>query len=192
METVQSVQFGSWWSLGWSFGVTWMVFRRWWCQPLGDIRIAIGDKVCQEFSSNGFVRRNPSVQQQMSSAVQWTGTPLWGWSIGPSCYQRRTKHLTLQTKHVPQKLLVLVLLCVSSTCLTTSQHHTNQHKPQESRNGQSYRNKFRCSHQNMIHSLRHNDKSLFAETGAGRPLNFSPPKEETNGEEVRQMHSSSP
>ena len=48
--------------------------------------------------------------------------------------------------------------------------------------------RFRCSHQSMIHRLHHNDKSLFPETGARTPLNFSPSKEETNGEEVRQMH----
>jgi len=68
---------------------------------------------------------------------------------------------------------------------TTPQTSTN-HKKAEMDN--LIGTKFRCSHQNMIHRLRHNDKSLFAETGARRPLNFSPPKEETNGEEVRQMH----
>ena len=68
---------------------------------------------------------------------------------------------------------------------TTPQTSTN-HKKAEMDN--LIGTKFRCSHQNMIHRLRHNDKSLFAETGARRPLNFSPPKEETNGEEVSQMH----
>ena len=70
---------------------------------LGDTRTAIGDKMYQEFSSN--VREAsiyPPIQQQMRS-VQCIGTALWGWSVGPSRYKRRTEHLTLQTKHVPRK-----------------------------------------------------------------------------------------
>ena len=64
---------------------------------------------------------------------------------------------------------LLVILCVFSAWLTTSQHPVNQHKPQESRNGRSDWNKILVFTSKKIHRLRHNDKSLLAETGARRP-----------------------
>ena len=46
---------------------------------LGDTRISVRDKMCQEFSSN--VREAsiyPLIQQQRRSAVQCIGTAIWG------------------------------------------------------------------------------------------------------------------
>ena len=55
---------------------------------------------------------------------------------------------------------LLVFLCVSSTCVPTSQHSTNQKKAAtENLLG----TKFWSSHQNMIHLLYDDDKSLSAE-----------------------------
>ena len=49
--------------------------------------------------------------------------------------------------------------------------------------------KLRSSNQNMIHHLRHNDKSLFTEKLVqGECWTSALPKKEMNGEEVWQMH----
>ena len=73
---------------------------------------------------------------------------------------------------------LLVFLCVSSTCVTTSQHPTNQKK---AATDYLLGAKFWSSHQNMIHRLYDNDKSLGKLRRCfWRPLNFRPPKEEIN------------
>ena len=69
---------------------------------------------------------------------------------------------------------LLVLLSVS-TCLTTSQHSTNQAKTQE-----SLKQIFSVRTKKTVHRLRHNDKNKLVQ---GDPLNFSPLNEEMNGEE---------
>ena len=53
-----------------------------------------------------------------------------------------------------------MFLCVASTCIAASQH---PYKPEESQPDNFLGTKLRSSHQNMIHHLRHNDKSLFTE-----------------------------
>ena len=69
---------------------------------------------------------------------------------------------------------LLVLLSVS-TCLTTSQHSTNQAKTQE-----SLKQIFSVRTKKTVHRLRHNDKNKLVQ---GDPLNFSSLNEEMNGEE---------
>ena len=77
-------------------------------------------------------------------------------------------------------------VCVSSTCIATSQH---PYKPEESQPDNFLGTKLQSSHQNMIHHLRHNDKSLFTEKLVqGDPWTSALPEEEMNGEEVWQMH----
>ena len=79
---------------------------------------------------------------------------------------------------------LLVLPCVSSTCVDTSQHW---YKPGETI---FWKENFGVHiNQNMIHHLRHNDKSLFNEKLVqGDHWTSALQKEEMNGEEVWQMH----
>ena len=78
---------------------------------------------------------------------------------------------------------MLVLLCVSSTCLATSQHPTNQHKPEERPDGQSYWNKISSDIKTSSTICATNDKSLFAETGSNQTPKLQPSQKEMNGEE---------
>ena len=102
-----------------------MVFRRWWCQPLGDIRIAIGDKVCQEFSSN-FREAKPT----RSTANEQRSSMNWHPSLGMK-YWAKLLSTADQTSHLANKTCSTKVASASaSMCFFYMPYHfTTPHKP---------------------------------------------------------------